>query len=130
VVLQLRTYTEEDGTESVALEPKTQFPKQHSFTSDRFTKLALAGVATLKEGVVKLQFVNGEAEYKIVYEPGDPKSEEKDAWVLELKSSNVGKEGAKKFKRPERDAVEAGDMSKEQSDRAKAHDASQKKGGK
>jgi len=132
MVLQLRKFTAEDETVTFALEPGTRFPDEHAFTSDMFTELALSGVATMMEkDTVKLVFMNGEAVYKIQFRPQEKESEQKDAWVMQLVSQSVGENGAKKFKRPEISALDAGEMDEEFYERAMAHNKMEaKKSGK
>jgi hypothetical protein len=132
MVLQQRKFTDADGMVTFALEPGTNFPEEHAFTSDQFTELALAGVATLTEkDTVKMTYANGEATYTIRYKPGESESEQIDAWVLDLVKSSVGKDGAKKMARPEILAVDAGEVDKDFYERAMAHNkmVAKQKGG-
>lgn len=79
MVLRLRT-----GPLGVRLERDAEFPERHSFSSDKFTELALLGVATLEGNVVTLRFTNAAAEYEILARPGEDPNEPS-AWVLQLK---------------------------------------------
>lgn len=67
------------------LEISGDFPKEHAFSSDKFSELLFDGVLvpdSKNKDKIKMVFSNAEATYKIIAKPGEDESQPT-AWVLQ-----------------------------------------------